>query len=543
MAPNPASPLRIAMVAAECKGLAKVGGLADVVHDLGQALRHSNVQVTVLMPAYGTIRADARHETTLEVPFGARSYLTQVLRANLGSLAVLLVDQPEFFGGEGRTVYVDSSLAGRGPFEDDARRFAFFSRACAQLLVSYAPLAYPDVVHCHDWHSGFLPLLAKLSHPFRPLGQRSRFLFTIHNLDYQGIRPLRCGPLHLMQSLESYYPDLLDDMEQHPLFSMAVDPRYSDCINPMRAGITLSDMVNTVSPSYAMEITLTDDPARNFVGGRGLEETLRSVQVAGRLTGFLNGISYEEHNPSSLDPPLHEHGRIIEAKTEHKRQLLAMLKSRFPKPPVHNGLPFTPDGWPDETTFLSRPLVVSVSRLAAQKVSLFFERNAAGDSVLDALSRMPMTTMLLGTGPLESTLASEVQAVSGPFLYLLPLFDAELANKLYVAGDFFLMPSDFEPCGISQLIAMRHAALPIASRVGGLQDTIKHRTTGFLFSGRDRKEAAEHFVETTGLATRMWLEDRTSLRVMQTNAMSQRFTWEQSASRYMELYFRLIDPD
>lgn len=536
---NAASPLRIVMVAAECKGLAKVGGLADVVHDLGQALRHANVQVSVVLPGYSCIRTDARLESTMEVPFGPSTWKTQVKRTDVGSLAVYLIDQPDFFGGEFGSVYVDSSLAGRGPFEDDARRFAFFCRAAAQLLSTHPLLAFPDVVHCHDWHSGFLPLLAKLSHEFRLLGQRSALLFTIHNLDYQGIRPLESGTHKEMQSLEAYYPDLYSDMTQHSLFGMALDPRYRDCLNPMRAGITLSDMVNTVSPSYALEITLPDDPSRNFVGGRGLESTLQAVDVAGRLTGFLNGISYEEHNPSLLDPPLHEHGRLIEAKAEHKRQLLAMLKARFPHPPVHNGLPFTQDGWPDEATLLSRPLVVAVSRLAAQKISIFFERSESGESVLEALSHLPATVMLLGTGPVEAQLAAETKAVSGPFLYLLPLFDAELANKLYVAGDFFLMPSDFEPCGISQMIAMRHATLPIANRVGGLQDTIQHGTTGFLYTGRNRSESAERFIETTRLACLKWLEDRTTLRAMQSHAMSVRFTWEQSASRYLELYYRL----
>jgi starch synthase len=518
------------MIAAECKGIAKVGGLGDVVYDLANALHAQGVPVRIVMPAYGSARFPAGPATDLAVPFAGRTVHARVLRTKAGNVDVFGIASAEFFDGPYARVYVDSSAAGKGPFEDDAARFAFFGAAAAEMAGTFPEFASTTVYHCHDWHAAAFMLLARTRDTGAFPGN-ARFLLTIHNLDYQGLRPFEPYPGDQgLGTFAGWFPGLRDQMASSDVLSAATDPTHAGCFNPMRTAIQLADQVNTVSPTYATEITLPDDPARNFVGGRGLQSDLAAAAAAGRLSGILNGIDYKEHDPAALDPPF-DAGQPLwwKAKATHKRQVLADLCARGQSQEIV--------GSPDSReVFVHAPLAVCVTRLAAQKVSLLTHRIESGRCVLEELATLPIRIVILGTGELQGDVASVCKSSPGVNCHLIPAFDPKLARALYAAGDLFLMPSDFEPCGISQMIAMRHGTVPIAAAVGGLVDTIRHGEDGFLFAGTSRDDAARKFLFAVREALFLLRSNPDAWRKLQESAMARRFTWEESAARYLALY-------
>ena len=522
----------VVLVAAECKGLAKVGGLADVVADLSRGLVEAGVKATVILPGYASIVTERRPAGGLRVEFSGREYEVELGITQCGPVQVWLLGQRSFFGGERyRGVYVDSSKYGRGPFEDDSRRFAFFCAAVARLLDSHPEFATVNVAHCHDWHSGTLPVLVRLTDGFPRLEERLGFLFTIHNLDYQGVRPLSSGPGGSPESLEGWFDGLYRQALYRPRFADIRDPLHTHCYNPMRAGLLLCDRANTVSPGYAGEITRADDPEANFIGGRGLESDLSGLAGQGRLSGILNGIYYDEHSPELLDPPYSaDREDWAEVKMQHKRDLYRLLVSDPPEPAgFHPGT---------ESEFIKRPLAVAVTRMAAQKVSLLLE--GGSNSVLQQLCRLPITVVILGTGELEEPLLERTGRVENCNCGLYLRFDNTLARALYAGGDLFLMPSDFEPCGISQMLSMSYGTLPVVSAVGGLKDTVEHEVTGFVFSGENRGRTAGNFVAAVGHAVQAWQADPEHFCSMQQGAMKKRYTWAQAANDYAELYRAIL---
>jgi len=525
---------RIVLVAAECKGVAKVGGLGDVVADLAQALHAMGASVSILMPCYESAGHPFDFLTKLAVPFGQGVVEATVMVGKLGPVPIYAIASDRFFSGAYGGVYIDSGSLGRGPFEDDAQRFAFFCLAAATALDSISPLKDADVVHCHDWHTGTLALCARLTSEF-PVLSAKPLLFTIHNLDYQGVRPLEDPHGSGLTSLQSWIPGLYPLLSQSPHFHKLKDPIHSHCYNSMRAAILLADRVSTVSPNYAREITRPDNPSAAFVGGRGLDHDLLGLERADRLTGLLNGISYQEHAPENLHPPF---GPDVpgwqKAKARHRRELLSDLRADASTDFI--SAPHAPL-IPENTTDL--PLAVFVGRLAGQKVNRLFQETSAGMSALEEIADKPLNVVLLGTGERQDEMASLVERGGRSNCLFIRRFDADLATRLYAAGDLFLMPSDFEPCGISQLIAMRYGTLPVATSVGGLADTIVPGETGFLSSGENRVEAADAYVAAVESALATHREHHRKWMAMQVNAMKARFTWEHSANEYMKLYDRL----
>lgn len=524
--------LDVVLVAAECKGLAKVGGLADVVADLSRGLVEAGVKARVILPGYESIVTDWKPQGVLTVEFAGQEYEVDLGTTTCGPVEVWLIGQRWFFGGQRYSgVYVDSSRYNKGPFEDDSRRFAFFSAAVARLLDSHPDFSTVNVAHCHDWHTGTLPVLVRLTDAYTRLARRLGFLFTIHNLDYQGVRPLKTGAGGSSESPEGWFGESYRQMLYHPRFADIRDPAHQHCYNPMRAGMRLCDRVNTVSPGYAEEITRPDDAEANFVGGRGLENDLRQLASQERLSGILNGIYYDEHSPTLLDPPYSagtDNWRDI--KTQHKRAVHSLLQSDPPQP----------DSWelPSEEQFMSRPLAVAVTRMADQKVSLLLDGGV--NSVLQQVCRLPMTVVILGTGELEQPLLERAGRVEGGNCGVYLRFDNTLARTLYAGSDLFLMPSDFEPCGISQMVAMSYGTLPIVSAVGGLKNTVDNEVTGFVFSGDNRGQTANNFIAATARAVEMYQSEPTRVETMQKAAMLRRFTWNQAASKYTETYVDIM---
>ncbi len=285
--------LKVLMVSAECRDLAKVGGLADVVRDLSKALRSLGVSTSIVMPCYDRIKHPAEPVYTFPVQFGSRKdFPVDVFSLELDKVPVYLIYNREFFGGDYGDVYVDSERLGKGPFEDDALRFAFFSTAVLELMLVYPELSEINALHCHDWHTGALLTLLKYSARYQKLSNSLRKLFTIHNLDYQGTRPFELSSARSLSSFAEWFPELYQELKVANNLTAITDLHSPvPCFNPMRAGINLADIVNTVSPNYALEITQPDDEVRNFIGGRGLEEDLK--KLGSRLFGVLNGLDYE----------------------------------------------------------------------------------------------------------------------------------------------------------------------------------------------------------------------------------------------------------
>ena len=535
--------LTVLMAAAECRGVAKVGGLADVVFDLSIRLAAQH-DVLVVLPLYASLPPAGPSEICFEFPvrFEGALVSARLHRTRVDGLSVFLIEA-EPFSGDGGTVYVDSGKRGKGPFEDDARRFAFYCAAVWELVKHHEPFSQTQILHCHDWHTGLLPLFVRLE----GLQERFRTLFTIHNLDYQGTRPFdeAYAP---GASWRQWFPDRWDSLVKSGLQELVADPHAELCFNPLRCAIRCSDAVNTVSPTYAREITKPDRPAGNFLGGRGLEADLALRHTEGRLWGILNGLDYEIFDPERLDPPFRSSAPdLLDIRQTHRRQLWQELPQDIEQLASKHGKRFGNAARVRHhlSSFLiaarDLPLTVCVTRAVSQKLGLFTEDWRPGLSMMKAFLERGTALLVVGTGELEDKLEP---LNDEPAALFLQVFDAPFATKLYAAGELFLMPSDFEPCGISQLMALRYGCLPIVHDRGGLHDTVLAGKTGFVFQGRTRKLAKEAFLQSASEAVSAVKSPGYGTMVRQ--AMEQRFEWTKSVQDYELIYLKifseLLDP-
>jgi starch synthase len=534
---------QVLMVAAECRDLAKVGGLADVVRDLSKALKVLGTPVSIMMPCYNSVRHSEEPYDSFFVPFGSRNdWLVEVFRRELDGVPAYLVRSEEFFGGSYGDIYIDSERLGKGPFEDDAQRFAFFSAATLEFIQKQNDSLRINAIHCHDWHTGALLVLLKYDPRYRQLANTLQTLFTIHNLDYQGTRPFESTGERDFSSFSQWFPELYKNLIIGDDLALITDPHASiPCFNPMRAGINLADNVNTVSPKYAAEITQPDDPSRNFIGGRGLEHDLQDC--GSRLHGILNGLDYDLNDPMKTMPPFDINiQNWQDARRQHKVNLLDGLSTDLEEMAIKLGKGFEnsdrvlrkmstyrPADWK------KKPLVVAVTRAVRQKVNILLEALNGSGSVLEEILKRDVFLLVLGTGDLEDQLDEINHWPNGLFVCA---FDPGFANLLYEAGDLFLMPSDFEPCGITQMIAMRNGCLPLVPDVGGLYDTVQDMQTGFVYSGINRPMARQALLDTLDKALDCYTHDVKKWAGMQENAMRVRFEWTASAEKYQGLYRR-----
>jgi starch synthase len=534
--------LHILMAAAECRGVAKVGGLADVVFDLSARLKAEGHRVTVLLPLYSeTVLAASGSAVPISdfsVEYGGRTMEATLRRATVSGLEVLLIDAAAFRGEDG-AVYIDSDARGHGPFEDDARRFALFSAAVWQLVKTHPLLADVQVLHCHDWHTGLIPLFVRLD----GLEDRYATVFTIHNLDYQGTRPWDDSYAPLA-SWRQWFPELWKPLKkQKTLFSAATDPSAKNCFNPMRCGIRMADAVNTVSPTYAAEITRPDDAAANFLGGRGLEKDLAVRHAEGRLWGIINGLDYEAFDPGRLDPPFTSASPdVLALRRRHRDALWTSLPADIATLEAKHGRRFgnveRVKEHLDEFLHTARalPLTVCVTRAVRQKLGLFVEDLEPGVPLPRAFLHRGSALLVIGTGELEARLEP---LNDEPAALFIQCFDADFATRLYAAGEIFLMPSDFEPCGISQLMAMRYGCLPLVHDRGGLHDTVRQGHTGFVFQGATRQKAKAAFLEAVSQAVNV--VGGKGYEALVRRAMEQRFEWTESVKSYETVYKTVLN--
>ena len=475
------SPTRVLMVAAEFDPFAKTGGLADVLASLPKALARRGLDVRVAIPRYGSIDLDGVSRrpgmARFALPFDGRDEPVRIDAVPLDGFEVLLIDNQHYFSSR-EAIY---------GYPDDGHRFTFFTRAA---LESSRLLDWqPDVIHCHDWHTGLIPNWLRTTHRHLPEFADTASVFTIHNLEYQG----HFGPQELKAA----------GLESQGFIPHPTRQDLNDALIFMSRGILFADKVSTVSPRYAGEI-LT--PAF----GHDLDPLLRDRQTD--LHGILNGIDTDTSNPAT-DPHLPSHYSLecLERRAPNKRALQAAL-----------GLPTRPDV----------PLLGLVTRLAEHKgLDLLL---ASLPHMLDRGAQL----VVLGVGEPRYEEALREVAFAHPDQVAAAIrFDNQLASLIYAGSDIFLMPSRHEPCGLGQLIAMRYGSVPVVRATGGLADTVDDfdpasgTGVGFVFHHYD----PIGFFGALARALEVYRFQDAWTQIMR-RGMARDSSWDVSAAAYERLY-------
>jgi starch synthase len=516
--------MHIAMIASENGALpgGKVGGIGDVIRDVPRELVAQGHTVTVVNPGYQFLSRlpGARLVNTLTVDFASALerialYEVDVPDAPPG-IRMVLLDHPLFGAAGEASIYHHDP---HEPFATDARTFALFCHALCLALVNGA-LPRPDVLHLHDWHAA-LVLVLRQAHPAYRALQTVPCVFTIHNLSLQGIRPLAANwssPAVWFPALKLPRPDV-------------VDPRYPDCINLMRAGIRLADKVHVVSPTYAREIQLPSDSEQGVIRGEGLEKDLQQAAQQGRLFGILNGCEYPAGRLRAIGHRqfLEAAAAVLDGWVGNKLWIKASLFKALQRL----------DAWSDRTR--KPPMVIaSVGRLTAQKVRLLAVPTRDGRSALDAmLDQLDNGIMIvLGSGDENyEHFLLEVMQRHENFLFLNG-FSESLADLLYRYCDLFLMPSSFEPCGISQMLAMRAGTPCLVHKVGGLADTVRHMENGFCFEGADLQQQVTAMLAVFTEVLQLRSGRLPLWNSISRNAAAMRFSWDGAVHEYLAKLYR-----
>jgi len=522
------------MLAAENDALpgGKVGGIGDVIRDIPPALAASGAKVSVLLPSYGVFHRlpKATFLQAVHVPFMGRTESVAIYQLNdeRHSGVQQIVLEHDLFSacGVGRIYCNDGADQ---PFATDANKFALFSAAALSAICDNA-FDHVDIIHLHDWHAAMAVVLAFYDPQYKTIKNTS-LIFSIHNLAMQGVRPLAGHT----SSWESWFPHL-----DVPLASI-VDPRWPDCVNPMAAAIRLSSKVHTVSPTYATEIQQSNDATRGFHGGEGLEADLMAAHKERRLVGILNGTDYapESQQDRAAIPAKQENywQSLLHMISEHALQWLGESE---PMRAVHYLAHQRTLSWLTRTT--PKHVVTSVGRLTDQKMAIPLhimpDGRAALEHMLERLALDDGVFILLGTGDAELEQHCQKIASAHANCLFLNRYAAAVAEALFQNGDLFFMPSSFEPCGISQLVAMRYGQPCLVHAVGGLSDTIIDNVDGFQFSGNSPAAQAAHCVKRFDDALTLHASNDRAWQAMETAAASRRFTWASSAEQYHEKLYK-----
>lgn len=586
------------MLSSESSIYAKVGGLADVVHDLSQILAHKGHDVRVILPYYGFIEADTKFIRSFEIKFADETHKFSLYETKNRQVKYYFIKNSTFFSG--KSVYIDSQNFNRGPFEDDAVRFAFYSIAVYTLLVECPQIQKFDVLHCHDWHSATLLLLLKYLKNNQKIITDYKKIFTIHNLKYQGVRPYEICSDKKYDSFSKWFPEIYEDLNfksdilkysTPPKFDYLDETQYHNlitsdninynekkiikelyrynnergnyfkqkhfsekdnklikktmlktstlCFNPLRTGIKLADKVNTVSKSYAYEITLHNDEKNNFIGGCGLEGDLRDLFINNNLNGIINGINYNEYDPEKLSLPFNIKNFTTQ-KEKNKKFLITNMQKKLEDTHRRIGNNFTNYTRVikhikniDLNKWFSRPLMVSIGRAVYQKLGILLEKSDNDQSVIENILKRDISLIIIGNGHLEKQLDLLNDFDNALFI---SAFDNELGIDVFSSGDIFFMPSFFEPCGISQLIAMRYGTLPYVNDIGGLHDTVKDMENGFSIKSTTELSMPYKIIEKLDEIINIYKNERGLWEKIQKNAIETKFDWEKSSRDYIELY-------
>lgn len=481
--------LKCLFVATEVVPYAKTGGLADVAGALPKELRDNGVEVRVAMPYYKSM---------------------QDKFSDINNNFLMSYDVHLGWRKQGVGIYYDESIVptyffksdyyfGRDNFygyQDDYERFAFFSKAVLELIrhIDFVP----DIIHCNDWQTGPICLLLKDKYSYDPLYSSIKTVFTIHNMKYQGI----------------FGKDVLDVLELSDAYNTVEKLEFNGGLSYMKAGLLYADKINTVSPTYAEEI-------KTWQYGCGLDGLLRD-ELSDKLVGILNGIDYEMYNPMT-DKHIYQNYDLntLELKKENKR--------RFQE---EHGL--------EQRDCM---MVGIISRITDQKGFDLMKHTIEGRWVMDKLMDLDIQFVLLGTGEQEyENMFRHFKYAYGDRAGIFLTFNEALAQKIYASCDVFLMPSEFEPCGLGQLMAMRYGTVPIVRKTGGLKDTVIHYNvdtkegTGFEFEDYSGYWLYKKIEEAA-----WYYKDRPEdFRQIQINDMTTPHAWRDSALEYENMYINLI---
>jgi starch synthase len=474
--------MKVLFAASEAVPFAKTGGLADVIGSLPKELVKQGLDVRVMLPKYGDIPAQftQKMETvaTFTLRMGWRELYCGILKLEHEGITFYFVDHENYFLRSGCYGY-----------NDDAERFAFFCRAVMDSLQHIDFM--PDIIHCHDWQTGMVPVLYRAHFSYQPAYAHIKTILTVHNLKYQGV----FGKEQFMDYF-TLGPEHFDGfaLELHGGASF------------LKGGLLYSDIITTVSPTYAEEI-------QTPYFGEYLDGLLRSQSH--RLHGIVNGIDYEEFDPMT-DPHLEVNYRdSLVKKQQNKLKLQEKL-----------GLPVNKDV----------PLIGIVTRLVEQKGLSLVEH------VIEQLMALNAQWVVLGTGEHRYEQLFRWAADRYPDkLSTLITFNETTARQIYASSDLFLMPSQFEPCGIGQLIAMRYRSVPIVRETGGLKDTViayEEETgvgTGFSFTHYN----AHDLLYTVNRAVSLYSDSQAWNKIL-ANIKKKDFSWRKSAQQYASLYNQLV---
>lgn len=476
--------MQIVFASAECAPFVKTGGLGDVAGSLPAALVRAGAEVIVMVPKYATIKdeykAQMEHFSDFYVSLGWRNEYCGLEKLERDGVTYMFIDNERYFARD----YPYG-------FFDDGERFAFFSKAITESL-QHLPAGFEcDILHCNDWQTALAPVFLREFYQGLPLYDRVKTVFSIHNVAFQG------------QFSDTVMEDILGVAH---IPAAASQLRCDACsVNYMLGALRYADAITTVSPTYANEIQTPEF-------GEGLDGVLRERSYA--LQGILNGIDVAGFDPATDK-------RIAANYTVEDRSGKAVCKAKLQE---ELGLEVRDD----------RPLMVMVTRLTRQK---------GLDLVMYALDRIlagGVQVAVLGTGDrdYEDGLRYFQDKYPGTMAARIE-FDPALSQRMYAAADMFLMPSKFEPCGLSQIIAMRYGTLPIVRETGGLKDTVQPYNeftgegTGFSFSNFNGDEMGDAVFR----AARLFWDNREAWNQLVTQAMSQDFSWTRSADKYLDLYF------
>lgn len=472
---------KVLFAAAEAAPFYKTGGLGDVSLALPKALKAAGVKIRVVIPYYEALfpekyRGQVKDLLHFTVQVGDKSQYCGIKKLQLDGLDYYLIDNQDYFGREGLYGYWD-----------DGERFAFFQMAICEMLerVDYIP----DVLHLNDWHTAFIPVLLKEKYYWIKAYRQIKTVLTIHNMQFQGI----------------YDPVILDSLFKIGWQTFNEDGiAFYDQVNFLKAGINFADAVNTVSPTYAQEIQTPQF-------GERLDGVLRANQA--KLSGIMNGIDMQLYDPATdaaLTAPYS--AKDLTPKALNKAALQKAV------------------GLPEADV----PVLAVVSRLTMQK---------GMDLLLDALDeflkKQAAQVIVLGTGDPALEHAFEIYQLAYPDQVAAQIkFDVKLAQQIYAGSDIFLMPSAFEPSGLSQMMAMRYGTLPLVHLVGGLKDTVvpynQYTGAGTGFGFDDYQPAVLRKIMT--LAVTLYHEDPKAWRQLQQQAMMPDFGWGKSAKKYQHIY-------
>ncbi|MFZ0614524.1 MAG: glycogen/starch synthase [Desulfobacterales bacterium] len=514
--------MHIVMLASENDSLAggKVGGLADVVRDAPAALAQKGCKVSVVVPSYNFLHTlpGARRVCDFSLDFRHTPHPIDIytVPANNPHPAVdqFVLHHPALAAYAPNRIYHDDPP--QRPFATDANRFALFCSAAATAL-ALRVWGDVDCLHLHDWPTALLLVLRRFD-PACSLLAKIRTVFTIHNLALQGVRPL-AGDDACLEAWLSGTP--------YDWFTVA-DRRWTNCVNPMAAAVRLADAVHVVSPTYAAEILQPSRPPV-FFGGEGLEVDLVNARDEGRLTGILNGCAY----PADRKPPRLEFAKMLAV---FQSAVIEWAGDAGPVPRAHFAAYTRLNDWIRKPV---RPglLLTSVSRLADQKVLLLRAAGSDGrpglEGLLTALGEENLY-ILLGTGSPENEAYFTHMSARHPNFIFLNGFSNAAADLLYANGGLFVMPSSFEPCGISQMLALRDGQPCLVHAVGGLKDTVKEGVNGFCFGGDSLPEQVDSLVASARSAMRLFKTEAGRWQRLRKQAAASRFSWDASVRHYIE---------